>query len=85
MTGIGLVTPLGCGNLNVWGELIEGRTGVENIQQFHPDIPITVAAKVKDFDVQELFGKQSCRYRYANPQHYAVLHYINITNDVILI
>ena len=64
MTGIGLVTPLGCGKLNVWDRLLQGHTGIETIEPFHKDIPITVAAKVKDFDVQELFGKQSSRYRY---------------------
>ena len=64
VTGIGLVTPLGCGNLNVWERLVQGCSGVEEIEPMHPDIPIRVAAKVKDFDLTNLFGKQSSRYRH---------------------
>lgn len=64
VTGIGLVTPLGCGKLNVWKSLLQGQTGVESMDPFHPDIPISVAAKAKDIDIVDLFGKQSSRYRY---------------------
>lgn len=64
MTGIGLVTPLGCGELNVWDRILKGHTGVKTVEPFHKDIPISVAAKVEDFDMEALFGKQSCRYRW---------------------
>src|SRR5918995_6198622 len=47
VTGLGLVTPLGCGVDVVWRRLIEGRSGIVRIDRFEvEDLPAKVAGLV---------------------------------------
>ncbi|HEX3208375.1 MAG TPA: beta-ketoacyl synthase N-terminal-like domain-containing protein, partial [Geminicoccaceae bacterium] len=47
VTGIGLVTPLGCGVDVVWRRLIEGRSGIRRIDRFVvDDLPAKIAGMV---------------------------------------
>ena len=47
VTGLGLVTPLGCGVEVVWRRLIEGRSGLRRIDRFDvEDLPAKVAGLV---------------------------------------
>jgi len=47
VTGLGLVTPLGCGVKAVWRRLIDGESGIRAIQSFDvSDLPCKVAAQV---------------------------------------
>jgi 3-oxoacyl-[acyl-carrier-protein] synthase II len=47
ITGLGLVTPLGCGARHVWGRLLEGRSGIGSIQSFDvSDLPSKIAGQV---------------------------------------
>jgi 3-oxoacyl-[acyl-carrier-protein] synthase II len=47
VTGIGLVTPLGCGVDVVWRRLIEGRSGIRRIDRFVvDDLPAKIAGTV---------------------------------------
>jgi len=47
VTGMGLVTPLGCGVDMVWRRLIEGRSGIVRIDRFEvEDLPAKVAGLV---------------------------------------
>jgi 3-oxoacyl-[acyl-carrier-protein] synthase II len=47
VTGMGLVTPLGCGVHMVWRRLIEGRSGIVRIDRFEvEDLPAKVAGLV---------------------------------------
>src|SRR3954463_10597689 len=47
VTGMGLVSPLGIGLENVWGQLVAGESGLRAIQSFAaPDLPSRVAAQV---------------------------------------
>jgi len=47
VTGIGLVTPLGCGHHHVWNELISGKCGIVKLDApEYADIPSKVAALV---------------------------------------
>jgi 3-oxoacyl-[acyl-carrier-protein] synthase II len=51
VTGIGLVTPLGIGNENVWRRLIAGESGVRGIQNFDvSDLPAKIAGQVPKGD-----------------------------------
>ncbi|MFO1037397.1 MAG: beta-ketoacyl-ACP synthase II [Geminicoccaceae bacterium] len=47
VTGLGLVTPLGCGTETVWSRLTSGQSGVKAITQFDvSDLPAKVAGMV---------------------------------------
>jgi len=47
VTGLGLVTPLGCGVKSSWGRLLEGACGIENISSFDvSDLPVKIGAEV---------------------------------------
>lgn len=47
VTGIGLVTPLGCGVQNSWNALISGKCGIQKLESSDYDkIPSKVAARV---------------------------------------
>jgi 3-oxoacyl-[acyl-carrier-protein] synthase II len=47
VTGLGLVTPLGCGVKTVWDKLVAGKSGLGAIQSFDvSDLPAKVAAQV---------------------------------------
>ena len=49
VTGIGLVTPLGCGIDHTWSRLIEGQSGIRKIDRFDvSDLPSKIAGTVPD-------------------------------------
>lgn len=54
ITGIGLVTPLGCGRERFWSSLEQGVSGVDRITKFDASKhDCKIAAEVKDFDPLE--------------------------------
>jgi 3-oxoacyl-[acyl-carrier-protein] synthase II len=51
ITGMGLVSPLGCGIEPVWARLLDGRSGVGRIDRFDvEDFPIQIAGLVPDLE-----------------------------------
>ena len=47
VTGLGLVTPLGCGVEHVWRRLIRGESGIRRITRFEiDDLPAKIAGEV---------------------------------------
>ena len=47
VTGMGLVTPLGCGNEINWNNLISGKSGIKRITKFDPtDFRCQIASEV---------------------------------------
>jgi len=49
ITGMGIVSPLGCGVGNVWDRLINGESGIVTINRFNvDDFPIQIAGLVPD-------------------------------------
>lgn len=51
VTGIGLVTPLGCDLESTWSGLVAGDSAVRHISRFDPaNLPVRIAAEVLDFD-----------------------------------
>lgn len=56
VTGIGLITALGTGIEKSWKRIVAGETGVGRIESYDTtDMPVQIAAEVKDFDPVE-FG-----------------------------
>ena len=53
VTGMGAVTPVGCGVENYWSSLINGECGIDRIMRFDADsLAVKIAAEVKDFDIE---------------------------------
>ena len=51
ITGIGMVTPIGCGKERLWNSLKKGVSGVDRITKFDAsEYDCKIAAEVKDFD-----------------------------------
>lgn len=57
ITGVGCATPLGLCIAQVWGNLIEGRSGIGPITLFDAaDFPVRIAAEVKGLDQADFGG-----------------------------
>jgi 3-oxoacyl-[acyl-carrier-protein] synthase II len=57
VTGMGLVSPLGCGVANVWSRLIKGRSGIRRIPQgVAEDVACQVAGFVPSVDEEDGFN-----------------------------
>lgn len=51
ITGLGPITPIGCGKEEFWASLMAGRSGIDHITQFDTTgFKVTIAGEVKDFD-----------------------------------
>ena len=51
VTGLGAVSPLGCGTDANWEALLKGRSGIAPITAFDTsDFPVRIAGEVRDFD-----------------------------------
>ena len=64
ITGIGAVTPIGTGVKKFWENLVKGVSGIDYIKSFNPDeynIPVKIAAEVKDFIPEEFMDKKEAR------------------------
>ena len=62
VTGLGVVTPLGNDVQTLWSGLLEGKSGIGPITQFDTsELKVTIAAEVKDFDPEALFGRRIAR------------------------
>lgn len=54
VTGLGLVTPLGCGVPHVWNALLAGKCGITKLEgEEYSKIPSRVAARVADFNPED--------------------------------
>jgi 3-oxoacyl-[acyl-carrier-protein] synthase II len=62
VTGLGCISPLGNDAQTLWGNLIEGRSGVSLITHYDTsEHKCKIAAEVKDFDAAALFGSREAR------------------------
>ena len=59
VTGLGTINPLGNSVSESWEKLINGVSGISQINSFDTEnLPVTFAGEVKDFDANEYLGKQ---------------------------
>ncbi|SUA95291.1 3-oxoacyl-(acyl-carrier-protein) synthase 2 [Paenibacillus thiaminolyticus] len=62
MTGMGVVTALGSDLDTLWRSLMEGRSGISQIEAFDTtDYPTKIAASVKDFNPEDYIDKKEAR------------------------
>lgn len=59
ITGMGAVTPIGCGVDKYWNSLVEGRCGIDRISRFDAEnLAVKIAAEVRDFDVESYMPRK---------------------------
>ncbi|MNM22462.1 3-oxoacyl-[acyl-carrier-protein] synthase 2 [compost metagenome] len=62
VTGMGVITALGKDLETFWDSLMSGKSGVSKVEAFDvSEYPTQIAASVKDFDPEELFGRKESR------------------------
>ena len=81
VTWLGLVTPLGIGDDEVWSALMAGRSGVGPITRFDASNYSTrIAAEVRDFDATRWFSKKYVRQMDLFIQYAVAASYIALEN-----
>lgn len=62
VTGMGIVTPLGCGLEASWAGALAGRSTARRITRFDPsDFQVQIAATVDDFDPEQWMDRREAR------------------------
>ncbi|HBA90203.1 MAG TPA: beta-ketoacyl-[acyl-carrier-protein] synthase II [Geobacter sp.] len=62
VTGVGVVSPLGCGNGKNWDALVAGKSGIAPITRFDAsDLPVRIAGEVKDFVAEDFIDKKEIK------------------------
>ena len=62
MTGVGAITPIGLTAHDFWRNLVDGVSGVTTITRFDTtDMPVTIAAEVKDFEPGNYMDSKGAR------------------------
>jgi len=62
LTGLGAVTPLGNDVASTWRAATAGESGIDWIRSFDPgDVPVRIAAEVKDFDASQVASPKEVR------------------------
>lgn len=62
ITGMGAVTPIGIGVSSYWKNLCAGTSGISFIERFNKEeLPVKIAAEVKDFDPLAIMPKKLAR------------------------
>ncbi len=63
ITGMGSINPLGNDVETTWNNIVAGKSGIGPITQFDTcEFKTKIAAEVKDFDANELFGSKHARH-----------------------
>jgi len=62
ITGVGAVSPLGCGNVSNWDALVSGKSGIGLITRFDAsDMPVKIAGEVSDFNAENYIDKKEIK------------------------
>ncbi len=62
VTGVGAVSPLGCGNNKNWDALTSGKSGIGLITRFDTsDMPVKIAGEIPDFNAEEFIDKKEIK------------------------
>ncbi|AQQ08481.1 3-oxoacyl-[acyl-carrier-protein] synthase 2 [Sedimentisphaera cyanobacteriorum] len=73
ITGLGLVSPMGCGAEKVWKAILNGEDGFNYITRFDAStFPTTFAAEVKDFRLEDYINDTRSHKDALNPTQFAL-------------
>jgi len=62
ITGVGAVSPLGCGNISNWDALVSGKSGIGPITRFDAsDMPVKIAGEVSGFNAETYIDKKEIK------------------------
>ncbi len=62
VTGVGVVSPLGTGNVKNWEALMTGKSGIDRITRFDvTDFSVQIAGEVKDFNPEDYIEKKEVK------------------------
>lgn len=61
VTGIGVVSPLGCGIRSSWSKLLKGGSGIVHLGKEYEDLPSQIGGRVSDWDATKYVDKQGLR------------------------
>ena len=62
ITGLGIISPLGNDIETFWKNIVQGKSGVSRITHYDAsEYRVQIAAEVKDFDGNALFGNREAR------------------------
>ncbi|SKA92234.1 3-oxoacyl-[acyl-carrier-protein] synthase II [Caloramator quimbayensis] len=72
ITGLGVISPLGCELNNFWDNIVSGKSGIDFITHFDTsEFNVKIAAEVKNFDAEKYMDKKESR-RMDKATQYAV-------------
>jgi len=61
ITGLGALSPLGNSAKTSWGSCLEGVSGIQTVDFGIPDCPVSIAGKLKNFDVNKYLSAKESR------------------------
>ncbi len=62
VTGLGLITPLGCGVQKTWEGICKGASGIDRITSFDAsEYPVQIAGEVKDFNPEDFIERKDIK------------------------
>ena len=81
VTGLGIVSPVGIGVSDAWGNIIAGRSGITRINRFDAgNLPTQIAGEVKNFEVAKWLSPKEAR-RFDTFIHYGLAAGIDALKD----
>ncbi|MCE9642570.1 MAG: beta-ketoacyl-ACP synthase II [Betaproteobacteria bacterium] len=81
VTGLGIISPVGIGIPEAWGNIVAGKSGITRITRFDPAIlPSQIAGEVKGFEVAKWLAPKEAR-RFDTFIHYGLAAAIDAIKD----
>jgi len=81
VTGLGIISPVGIGVSEAWGNIVAGRSGITRINRFDASgLPTQIAGEVKNFEVAKWLAPKEAR-RFDTFIHYGLAAGIDALKD----
>ena len=81
VTGLGIISPVGIGIPEAWGNIVAGKSGITRISRFDPAaFPTQIAGEVKGFEVAKWLAPKEAR-RFDTFIHYGLAAGIDAIKD----